>query len=308
MNKDSPLVYIVMPCYNWEKYLLEQLMSIYHQNYTNWYLIFVNDWSTDNSENILRDFISHYNLYSKVKVINKDNGGVNSAINVWLSEVKKVCNLKSPDCLVAYCDSDDIWTREKLSVQVDYMMHNNYGLSYHDVVIIDENSEILQSSMLKSVYYKWESFFAVACFWVHFYSTEMMFRPEYIDLILPLPEWFTIGQDLWTWLVLSIINVRIWFIDKTLAYYRKQKNSLSNKSKWIENAKQRVKYFTLVWERVKKDVTYEYNYYSDRWINWISCWYSLVRVYLLMFLKYPKVFFVYIRVFFYEKILVKFMK
>ena len=80
LNNKNPLVYIVMPCYNGEKYLLEQLMSIYYQNYTNRYLIFVNDGSTDNSENILRDWISHYNLHDKVMVINKKNGGVNSAV------------------------------------------------------------------------------------------------------------------------------------------------------------------------------------------------------------------------------------
>ena len=90
MSKD-PLVYIVLCVYNWEKYFLEQLMSLYYQNYTNWYLIIVNDWSSDNSENIARDFISHYNLHDKVMVINKENWWLNSAITVWLKEIKKRC-------------------------------------------------------------------------------------------------------------------------------------------------------------------------------------------------------------------------
>ena len=77
---ETPLVYITMPCYNGEKYLLDQLMSIYYQNYTNRYLIFINDGSTDNSEQIIRDWISHYNLYNKVRVITKENGGVMSAV------------------------------------------------------------------------------------------------------------------------------------------------------------------------------------------------------------------------------------
>jgi hypothetical protein len=41
-----------------------------------------------------------------------------------LEEVKKLCDIHNTDSLVAYCDADDIWTRDKLEVQVNYMVEN----------------------------------------------------------------------------------------------------------------------------------------------------------------------------------------
>ena len=301
------LVYIIMPCYNWEKYLLEQLMSIYYQTYTNRYLIFINDWSTDSSEKIVWDFVSHYNLQDKVKIITKKNWWVNSAVNRWLLEVRNVYDIDNIDSFISYCDADDIWTREKLSTQVEYMIkHPECWLSYHDLVIINENSVIKAPSMLKPVYYKWESFFAIACFWVHFYSTQMMFKIKHIDDVYPLPIWFTIWQDLWTGMALSIMNVNIWYIDKQLGYYRRGHTSLSNKSAEIEKAKQRIEYMKLVLKKNPNiNIQYECNYYEDRYIKRNKKWYTRIRVRILLLIKYPRIFFIYLKSFFYEKILSK---
>jgi hypothetical protein len=51
-----------------------------------------------------------------------------------------MCDIDNTDSLVAYCDSDDIWTREKLSIQVGFMVENpDCSMSFHDLVFIDEN-------------------------------------------------------------------------------------------------------------------------------------------------------------------------
>ena len=138
---NKPLVYIVLPCYNSEKYLLEQLMSIYNQNYQNWFLIFVNDGSTDSSLEIAKKFAKDYNLEEKVKIISQKNSWVNSAVQKWLEEITVMCDIDNTDSLVAYCDSDDIWTREKLSIQVGFMVENpDCSMSFHDLVFIVEIS------------------------------------------------------------------------------------------------------------------------------------------------------------------------
>ena len=56
--KDLPLVSILMPCYNSEKYLLEAISSIIEQTYSNWELLICNDSSTDNSLSIIKQFES----------------------------------------------------------------------------------------------------------------------------------------------------------------------------------------------------------------------------------------------------------
>ena len=49
----SPLVSIVLPVYNGEKYLAESLESVFAQTYQNWELVIINDGSTDGTENLI---------------------------------------------------------------------------------------------------------------------------------------------------------------------------------------------------------------------------------------------------------------
>lgn len=293
-KNDNPLVYIVLPVYNWEKYFLEQLMSLYYQNYTNWYLIIVNDWSTDNSENIARDFISHYNIHDKVKVINKENWWLYSAITIWLEEIKKMWDINNSDSLVSYCDCDDIWARSKLQIQVNYMVnHPKCWLSYHDLATIDENWALVKTSQLKWYWHN-ESFVYIATVWWFFTATEMMFKVKYINDILPMPLWFHMNQDYWTALVLSLLDVKISYIDETPVYHRSY-FSLSKKQKknffeW------RLYYYKFLQERFpEKDLSYIIWCNEDWMINWRKNWKPLIYVWIMLLIKYPKIFFLYLR-------------
>ena len=269
--RSFPLVYIVMPCYNSEKYLLEQLMSIYYQNYTNWYLIFVNDWSTDSSEEIIRNWISNYDLYDKVKVIIKENGGVNSAIQRWLEEVKNICDIYSGDSLVSYCDSDDIWTREKLDVQVKYMVdHPECDLSYHDLTRIDENGRIITLSIMRTVYPQRDYLYEMII-WNFITSTEIIFRPKYINDILPMPIWFWMCQDYWTTLVFFINLYNVQYINKNLALYRSGHSSIMSRIKNSNQKKRndaRIKIYYYLQKRFpKKNISNIIKYNEDRYIS-----------------------------------------
>lgn len=300
MNK-TPLIYIIMPCYNAENYLLEQLMSIYYQNYTNWYLIFINDWSTDSSEQIIRERISHYNLFEKVMIITKENGGVNSAVQRWLEEVKNICNIYNKDIFISYCDADDIWSREKLSIQIKYMlMHPEYWLSFHDLSLINENWLLIDSSQLRTIYTKDLSFFY---FWIignFLTSTSMMFRARYIDLILPMPIWPCIYQDEFTTYVLSLKWINIWFINNQLAYYRIQHKWLLMKSKELykkQYQSNKHKIFLFLQERFpEEDLSYIINYRYDRFISRSKYWTMSLKVYFLVLVHYPKVFIMLLKI------------
>ena len=302
METNNPLIYIVLPIYNWEKYFLEQLMSIYHQNYKKWYLIIVNDWSTDNSEKIARDRISRYNLYDKVMVLQKENWGLNSAITLWLEEIKKICDIHSTDSLVSYCDSDDIRTRDKLEVQVRYMVNNNeIWVSYHNVVIVNENWEITNPSMLKTLLKYEDNFFYVATFWTHVRATEIMFRAFLIDLILPMPIWFRMYQDTWSMYIFYFNKIKVWYINNKLCYYRQwHTQSLlqidskkQNKIEWPQK-----KYFDELTKRYpdsKNLFKYIIDYNLDRQVYWIEKKYPLVIIYVLMLFKYTRVFIIWIK-------------
>ena len=299
MGIQNPLIYIVMPCYNWEKYLLEQLMSIYYQNYTNWYLIFINDWSSDKSENILRDWISHYNLYEKVRVITKENGGVNSAVQRWLEEVKNMCDIRNTDNLVAYCDVDDIWTRDKLNIQVDYMVkHPECDLSYHDISHINENWEITLFSEQRAIWPKRNAFY-MTTLWNYITSTEIMFRSKHIDHLLPMPTWPMIYQDYRTSLIFYTLWYNVHYINNRLVYYRRWHSSLMVKQKKERKEAQykaKLNYFYNLQKKYpEKDFSYIIKYNEDRYINRYNKWYPTIQIYLLIMLKYPKVFIIWLR-------------
>ena len=300
----QPTVYIVLPLYNCEKYFLEQLMSIYYQSYKNRFLIIVNDWSTDLSWEIAKNFVINYKLENKVKIITKENWWVNSAMTRWLEEVKKLTNIYTDNILISYCDQDDFWTREKLSRQVEYMQdHPECDLSYHDVVGIDENDILTSPSLHRKAYHD-NSFFYLATISPHMWSTELMFRPKYIDSIIPMPAWFWMYQDYWTMLVITLLESNVQFINEKLGYYRRGHFSLlvSDKTSSDEKIyKSQILYFTKLQERFPdKDISYIISYYQDRYRIRCEKKYPLWRLYIILFFKYPKIFFLWLRVILYK--------
>ena len=114
MNTIEKLVSIIVPIYNVENYLVECINSVLAQTYTNFELLLVNDGSTDNSGIICNSFLVKDN---RIRVFNKDNGGLSSARNYGLD--------KSIGDYIIFLDSDDYWLStdclEKLvKVAVDY--------------------------------------------------------------------------------------------------------------------------------------------------------------------------------------------
>ena len=56
MQKITPLISLIMPVYNHEKFVERAILSIIHQTYSNWELIVIDDGSTDGSKNIIENF------------------------------------------------------------------------------------------------------------------------------------------------------------------------------------------------------------------------------------------------------------
>ncbi len=125
MKKESidkeELVSIVMPVYNCEKYLKDTISSVKSQTYLNWELIIVDDCSCDMSLNIINKEIE--DIKDKVKLVClKKNLGEAKARNRAIKETK--------GRYIAFLDSDDIWDKEKLKKQINFMKENNYYFTY----------------------------------------------------------------------------------------------------------------------------------------------------------------------------------
>lgn len=107
--KTQPLVSIVAPCYNAEKYLEVALQSIFAQDYPNFEVIIVDDGSTDNSLAMLQALQATYDF----KLLTQHNQGVSATLNNGLKHAKGV--------YVATPDLDDIMLPHSLSVRARYL-------------------------------------------------------------------------------------------------------------------------------------------------------------------------------------------
>lgn len=79
----TPKISVIIPVYNVEKYIKQCLDSVINQTYKNLEIIVVNDGTRDNSMKIVEKYLSD----KRIKVINKENGGLSSARNVGLKNV-----------------------------------------------------------------------------------------------------------------------------------------------------------------------------------------------------------------------------
>lgn len=93
--KKNPLISVIVPCYNVEKYVVECLKSIVEQSYENLEIIVVNDGSTDNTEREILPFLED----ERVKYIVQENQGLSGARNAGLDNIsgEYVCLIDSDD-------------------------------------------------------------------------------------------------------------------------------------------------------------------------------------------------------------------
>lgn len=119
--QNEPLVSVIVPIYNAEKYLKDALLSIAQQTYKNIEVILINDGSTDISSDIIADFCS---IDSRFKAVHVKNGGVSKARNIGLSVSKgeKIYFMDSDDRI----EEDLIETMVKAGVDNDLVISGLY--------------------------------------------------------------------------------------------------------------------------------------------------------------------------------------
>ncbi len=125
-----------MPVYNGEKYIKYAVNSVLEQSYKEFELIIINDCSTDSTSEILA---AYEKMDSRIKLYYNDkNLGVSKSLNLALKIAKGV--------FIARIDSDDIWFKDKLRKQIEYLANNpsTYMLGTGKKVI-DESGNILNT-------------------------------------------------------------------------------------------------------------------------------------------------------------------
>lgn len=123
------LISIIMPSWNTDKFIAESIQSVMNQTYPSWELLIVDDCSTDNTDEVVGAFNDPRIKYFK----NEHNSGAALTRNRAMREAQGEW--------VAFLDSDDLWSPDKLEKQIQFMTANGYVFSYHEYEKIDEDSQ-----------------------------------------------------------------------------------------------------------------------------------------------------------------------
>ena len=115
--------------YNAQKYLREAIESVYAQTFDDWEIIFIDNCSTDDTKKIVKSYDDKIKYYKTEK-----NIPLGAARNFGLQYCKGE--------YLAFLDTDDVWLKDKLSLQVKLMdTDDKCQLCYGGVIYIDEDSK-----------------------------------------------------------------------------------------------------------------------------------------------------------------------
>ncbi|MBR4030585.1 MAG: glycosyltransferase [Clostridia bacterium] len=135
MEKETftPLVSVIIPVYNGADYMREAIDSALAQTYKNKEIIVVNDGSSDNGET--ERIAKQYG--DKIRYIYKENGGVSSALNTGIRNMRGE--------YFSWLSHDDVYTPDKIEKQIKALsdIENKTTLVCCDYVHIDKNSKVI---------------------------------------------------------------------------------------------------------------------------------------------------------------------
>lgn len=213
MNEEE-LVSIIVPVYDSEKFLTKTIDTVLSQSYNNWELIFVNDCSKDNGNKIIEE---HMKNEKRIKLINLEkNSGAAVARNKGIEYSK--------GRYIAFLDADDLWKKDKLRKQLDFMSNNNYEFTFSDYEFADENGNKIGKivSVPKEINYK------QALKNTTIFTSTVIFDVEKLGKELIMMPNVRRGQDTATWWKVLKTGITAHGINESLAIYRRSNNTLSS--------------------------------------------------------------------------------
>ncbi len=210
-------VSIITPSHNSAPFIRETLDAILAQTYTDWELLVTDDASTDDTCRIVEEYSTKDQRITLFRL--KKNGGAAVARNESIKH--------ATGRFIAFCDSDDTWTPDKLEKQIAFMTENDLAFTFAPYHIIDEEGNHLDTTQTRNEVNYNDLLLTcdIGCL-TAMYDTQKVGK-VYMPLIRK-------RQDYALWLkILKTIDYAYSY-PEPLGYYRLRKHSISsNKFKAI---------------------------------------------------------------------------
>lgn len=232
---DNPLVGIVIPAYNCERFIDLTLNSIQNQSYQNWHCVIVDDGSCDATPQMLDIYCRKDARFS---VLHQKNSGVSGARNAGFSRLPPTC------AYVTFMDNDDVWLSNALEKLVIAAMSHQETIGAHGLAeMIDEHGQVLQEGGFSGFGSKrvglncgrvapWHVGLPTAFETLIFLNTVyppglLLLKKELYDIVGPWDESFAAVQD-WDMLVRVSRHGSIHFVPDVIIHYRRHGINGSN--------------------------------------------------------------------------------
>lgn len=207
------LVSIIIPVYNAEKYIQETINSILSQTYNNFEIILVDDISTDNSVEIIKENMKND---SRIKLItNTKKQGAAGVRNIGINY--------ATGRYIAYIDADDYWVPSKLEKQIKFMKNNDCAFSFTGYEFARNDLTLTD----KKVYVPKKMNYRKALKNTTIFTTTVMFDLNKItkdNIYMPIVK----SEDTACWWSILKKGYIAYGLNEILAYYRRSNNTLSS--------------------------------------------------------------------------------
>ncbi len=215
-----PVVSIIMPVFNGEKFISKAIHSILMQDYDNFELICIDDGSTDKTKEIILSFNDNRINY----IYQQHSGKPSIARNKGIKS--------SRGDYIAFIDHDDIFLYNSLSERIKFF-DDNPGINfvYSDCEIINEKGEVISKSVIS---YSNKKACSGKCFkelfgGIFIPTQGVMLKKDILDKVGLFNENLLCAEDYNLWLRIAYYYP-LGYIDRILAQWRNHDTSLTKKS------------------------------------------------------------------------------
>tara|TARA_B110001450_G_scaffold114372_1_gene108147 strand:- start:908 stop:1648 length:741 start_codon:yes stop_codon:yes gene_type:complete len=206
------LVSVIIPFYKKKIFIKETIFSVLKQTYKNLEIIIVYDDESHNDLSFIKEISA---LDPRISIIvNLKNFGAGKSRNIGIASSK--------GSYIAFIDSDDIWKKDKIMNQVNFMKNNNLLASHTSYEIIDHKNKIIGKRIARN-FYNLNDLLKSCDIGL---STVLLNRKIFIDEF-KFPDLRT-KEDFVFWLNLLKKDINIIGLEEKLTSWRKLNNSLSS--------------------------------------------------------------------------------
>lgn len=221
MKVDS-LVSVIIPMYNSEDYICATLKSVLFQTFTELEIIVVDDCSTDSSYTLVSKIVEEDTRVQLFK-LDKNSGGPAKPRNFGIH--------KSTGNYIAFLDSDDLWEKNKIELQLRCMNDNGYNFTSTNQKNINKQGDILAKksylTKIKDFLIKKNDISDLIIF-KHIALSSVLIKKDSFILKFDESSEMIAVEDYFLWLnLLNCTDIKYFYIDRCLINYRVLDNSIS---------------------------------------------------------------------------------